>query len=95
MHVEICPANELGQQTYPEPILIIKADREQEFKCVMYTDTGSVSIPLSELEWAINWAKEIVHSEGFYVWNMCQIVLMQKDTDSRWNTIGVRKECWD
>ena len=68
MHLEICKADDAGKLLHgdPYPIITIRADEGDDIKFVVYSDAGTVSIPLGEVERAITRAKEEVHSEEFY-----------------------------
>lgn len=68
MHLEICQADEFGKpiDSEPDPLVTIRADTETQFKFVIYSDVGTISIPLEEIERSIAYAKQVVHSEGFY-----------------------------
>lgn len=68
MHLELCQADDLGNivEEESDPIITIRADSGDDLKFVVYSDSGIVSIPLSEIERAIKVAKEEVHSEDFY-----------------------------
>ena len=68
MNLEMCagtPDGRLSAQG-PYPIAWFRADVEGEVKFVLETHKGTVSLPLSELERAIQIAKKEVHCERFY-----------------------------
>lgn len=68
MHIEVCQADALGNRVpdTPDPILTIRVDRGNNLKVFIYSDLGTISIPLSKIERATSIAKKEVHSEEFY-----------------------------
>lgn len=50
----------------PYPIVTIRADQGDVKKFVIYSEVGPISVPLAEIERAIERAKVEVHSEEYY-----------------------------
>jgi len=68
MNCEMCCGTPDGKlsDVGPYPIATFRSDIEGQIKFVVETPEGIVSLPLPELEKAINVAKREVHCEGFY-----------------------------
>ena len=67
-NVEICCGTQDGKLSYdgPRPVAWFRSDVEGDIKFVIETPDAIVSLPLAELERAIEVAKAEVHSESFY-----------------------------
>lgn len=68
MHLELCMGDSEGKlvKGEPYPIVTIRADKGDLSKFVIYSEIGPISIPLAEIERAIELAKVEVHSEEYY-----------------------------
>lgn len=69
MHLELCIAKadgRLDEAAQPHPLATIRADSGDERKFEFYTNQGTVSVPLEQIEKAIEMAKQVVHSEDYY-----------------------------
>ena len=68
MNVELCMGDHDGNLVDgdPYPIMWIRADDEDMKLLVVMTDAGAISMPLSEVERAIDIAKQEVHCESYY-----------------------------
>ncbi len=68
MHLELCMGDDSGEliEGDPYPVMSIRADDEDSKELIVYTASGNLSIPLAEVEKAIEYAKQEVHCESFY-----------------------------
>lgn len=68
MNLEMCNGTPDGKLSDygPYPIAWFRADIKGQIKFVIETSSGIVSLPLSELERAIQAAKKEVHGEDYY-----------------------------
>ena len=66
--LEICAGDEAGKLLgdAPYPIATILADEQEKRWFEFYTPSGTVRLPLAEVERAIEAAKPAVHGEAWY-----------------------------
>jgi hypothetical protein len=64
--VEACRDIKINPNVAPYPILSIHADEQEKLYMELFIESVLVRVPVSEVERAIEYAKDFVHSESWF-----------------------------